>query len=132
MFGMKATTQNNFGRVARAASDATYRNIRHAAFSIGKAAKGLIKKSSEPSDAGDPPTTRAKGGKNLRGAIFTAADKDSALIGPRESWVGDVGEAHEFGVPREGDRFPERPFMNPALMMSIPRFAKDWEGSIGE
>ncbi len=132
MFGMTIKVEPKFEQVQKAADDATYRNIRHAAFSISKAAKASIIKSDEPSDPGSPPTTRGQGGHNLRGAIFTSADKDSAIIGPRASYVGIAGEVHEFGKSREGQDFPPRPFMEPALTGAIPRFASDWQGSIGQ
>lgn len=131
MFGATSKVQPQFQRVQQAAETATYRNIRHAAFSISKKAKASIEKSERSSKPGSPPTTRGKGGHNLKGAIYTDADKDSAVIGPRASIVGDVGEAHEFGKSRKGDEFDERPFMGPALEASVDRFASDWHGSIG-
>lgn len=132
MFGLRAEAQPRFRRVSRAASDAQYRNLRHAAFSLSKRAKKSIRKRRNPSQPGQPPTTRSIGGKNLRGAIYTSANKESAIIGPRASWVGDVGQIHEFGGNRRGDKYPRRPFMEPALVESTPRFAADWEGTIGE
>jgi len=132
MFGATAKVEVNTRKIADAADRATYRNLRHAAFSISKAAKLSIVKSPEPSTPGSPPTTRGKGGHNLRGAIFTDATQDSAIIGPRFSYVGDAGEAHEFGKRRKGDDFAERSFMKPALDQNIDRFANEWRGSIGE
>lgn len=119
-------------RVEKAAEKAAFENLRHAAFSIAKTAKGSIKKSKEPADPGEPPHTRGQGGQNIRGAIFTAATKEDAIIGPRGSRVGDVGEAHEFGKSRKGDTFEERAFMGPALEAQVDRFASDWRGTIGE
>jgi phage gpG-like protein len=131
MFGVKATVVDEMHKVSGAKDRAKFENIRHAAFRIAKDAKASIVKSSEPSEPGSPPTTRGRGGKNLRGAIFTSADKESAVIGPRASYVGDVGAAHEFGESRKGDDFDERPFMRPALENNLDRFASDWQGSIG-
>jgi hypothetical protein len=132
MFGFGAKTENRFRRVEDAARRGTRDSIRRTAFAIGRFAKGLIEKSRKPSSKGSPPTTRGRGGKNLRAAIWTDADAESAFIGPRASVVGDVGEAHEFGVKRKGDEFDERPFMGPALEANQDRFASDWRGSIGE
>lgn len=131
MFDMSVKTESKFSRVKREADDATYRNIRHAAFSISKKAKKSIKKRRTPSAPGSPPTTRGRGGKNYRAAIYVAASKESALIGPRASVIGDVGEAHEFGKTRMGTEFPERAAMGPALEESLDRFAADWKGSVG-
>lgn len=128
----KVRVEPRFDRVARAEKKAAFENLRHAAFSIGRLAKSLIKKRPGPSRPGTPPSTRAKGGKNLKGAIFTAASSESALIGPRASFIGESGATHEFGEEREGDDYPERPFMGPALRMSESRFASGWRGSIGE
>jgi len=119
-------------KVVKAVDKAKFENIRHAAFSISKSAKASIKKSPNASAPGTPPKTRARGGKNLRGAIFTNVQKDEAVIGPRFSFVGESGEAHEFGKEYEGDSFAIRSFMEPALMDALPRFAKDWQGSVGQ
>lgn len=119
-------------RVENAAEKAAYKNIRHALFSISKAAKASIKKSKEPSEAGTPPNTRGRGRHNVRGAIYTAADKFEGIAGPRHSYVGESGRAHEFGEEFEGDDFEERPFMGPQLKANAPRFAASWHGSIGE
>lgn len=132
MFGMSGKVDDQSARVKRAAETATFRTIRSAAFAIGRYAKGLIVKSKSPSLPGESPTTRGRGGKNLRGAIFTDSSKDSAIIGPRFSMVGDVGQAHEFGKTRKGDDFEKRPFMRPALEANLNRFASDWQGEIGE
>ena len=131
MFSMTSEIQPHFKHVEKATDDATYRNIRHAAFSISKRAKASIKKSKRPSDPGSPPNTRGRGRKNIRGAIFTDSDRYSAVIGPRYSFVGDVGEAHEFGRKRKGDSFEERSFMGKSLAESTDRFAASWHGSIG-
>lgn len=132
MIEVKATAEMQPQKIEKAADKATYNNLRHAGFSIGKAAKASILKSREPSEPGKPPTTRGRGRKNLRAAIFTSSDKESVIVGPRASYVGDSGEAHEFGKRRLGDSFDERPFMAPALAASLSRFARDWQGTIGE
>lgn len=132
MFSAKVDVKPEFGKVERAASEASYRNLTHAAFSIGKKAKASIRKSKWPSNPGEPPHTRGKGRKNLRAAIFTAPDRENPVVGPRASVVGQSGMAHEFGGKYEGDDYDERPFMLPALEASLDRFAEDWRGSIGE
>lgn len=132
MISADAQVQPRMDRVQRSADRATFQNLHHAAFAISRDAKASIEKSGEPSEPGSPPTTRGKGGKNLRGAIFTDANMESAIIGPRASFVGDVGEAHEFGEDRKGDSFPERRFMQPALERNLDRFAYGMRGSIGE
>lgn len=113
------------------AERATFRNIKSGLFEIKETAQASIKKSKEPSKEGEPPTTRGKRGHNLRGAIFVSADKESGITGPRGSWVGTAGEAHEFGRTFKGDRFDERPFMEPALESNLDRIADMWKGSIG-
>jgi phage gpG-like protein len=132
MIEAKVTIEPKFEKVEKAVEKESYNSFRHAGFSIAKAAKASIVKSRNPSKPGEPPTTRGRGRKNLKGAIFTASDRESAIVGPRHSYVGESGEVHEFGKPRGGERFPKRPFMAPALEKSLPRFASDWQGSIGE
>lgn len=123
---------SKFSRVEKAADEAAFKNIQHALFSISKAAKGSIKKSKDPSEAGTPPNTRGRGRHNVRGAIFVASDKVSGIAGPRHSYVGESGRAHEFGEEFEGDEFEERAYMGPQLKAKAPRFAASWHGSIGE
>jgi len=132
MIDISVTVEDNTNAIVQAAEKASYDNLRHAGLSIGRTAKDSIDKSDSPSAPGRPPNTRGRGRKSLKSAIFASSDKDSAIIGPRYSYVGDSGEAHEFGRPRGGTNFDERPFMGPALTASLPRFAADWQGTIGE
>jgi hypothetical protein len=132
MFGFDVKVEPRFEAVQKAADDATFRNLRHAGFGISKAAKASIIKSPDASLPGEPPTTRGKGRNNLRSAIFVDATADEVIIGPRFGYVGDSGEAHEFGKSRKGDDFAERSFMGPALEANVKRFAEDWQGSVGD
>ncbi len=125
--------------VAQAAERAAFRNFGHAAARIRKTAIESIEPGEGPSPAGTPPHTHTqkvtKSGKTRKGvlpkAIAFKADKQGAIIGPRESVAGIAGEAHEFGGDFKGDDYPERPFMGPSLESNLARFASDWTGSIG-
>lgn len=132
MIGVTVKTEPKFDRVQEAVDEATFTNLRRAGFAISNDAKDSILTSPEASDPGSPPTTRGKGRNNLRSAIFVDATAEEIIIGPRFSYVGDSAEAHEFGKSRKGDDFDERSFMGPALAANIPRFADDWQGSVGE
>lgn len=123
-------TENRMHRVKQAAEKDAFRNFGHAAASIRKEAASSIESSPEPSPAGSPPHTRRR--NFLRRAIRYAYDKEGAVIGTMASVIGTAGEAHEKGIRYKGTEFPERPFMFPALEKSIPRFAGNWRGSIGE
>ena len=130
MLGLTVKIEDKTGNVEKAADKAAFRNFGHAAASISKSAKQSIETSPEPSAPGQPPHTR-KGGP-IRRAIRYAADKEGAVIGPMASVVGEAAAAHEKGGEFRGQRFPERPFMLPALERAIPRFAADWTGSVVE
>ena len=132
MFGLSSKIEYTPRRVESAADKAAFRNFGHASARISKDAKASITKSKGPSEPGEPPHTRARGGKNLRGAIRYSTSKEGAIIGPIASFVGAAGEAHEFGGSYRGTEFPERSFMEPALSQNVGRFADDWRGSIGE
>lgn len=132
MMEIEVITEDNTAAVVQAADKAAFQNLRHAGLSIGRLAKDSIVQSIRPSAPGKPPATRGRGRKSLKSAIFATSDGDSAIIGPRFSYVGDSGAAHEFGQPRGATQFDERSFMGPALAASLPRFASDWQGSIGE
>lgn len=132
MFGLRTGSKPDFQRVSDAAEKPMFEGPRHAAFSVAKMAKQSIKKQKNPSQPGDAPTTRGRSGRNIRGAIFVDANNESAIAGPRESFVGQSAAAHEFGKQHKGDQFDERPFMGPALAESLDRFPKEFAGSIGE
>lgn len=129
MFGLTIDIEDRTKKLEEAAEKAAYENFGHAAASIRKAAQKSIVRSKKPSDEGQPPHTR-KG--QLRRAIVYHRDKYGALIGPRHSIVGESGAAHEFGGQYRGGKFPERPYMGPALEKSLARIASDWTHSIGE
>lgn len=127
---IKVTTEGNFKRVKDAADKAAFRNFGHAAASIAKDAKSTVEQAEGPSPPGTPPHTHK--GKFLSRAIRYAADKDGAVIGPMASVVGEIGQVMEFGGEFRGHDYDARPFMEPALDRGAPRFADEWEGSIGE
>lgn len=126
---LKVTTEFSAKPVTDAAERVQYKNLRHAAASISKDVKSTLQKADGPSAAGTPPHTHR--GAFLRRAVRFDANKDSALIGPQASIVGEAGAAHEFGGEFRGTEFPERSYMLPGLERNQDRFARDWAGSIG-
>lgn len=131
MFGFKAKVETEFERVEKAADQGIYSSLRHAAFSIRKTIRDLIKKSPDASEPGEPVSTRGKRG-NVKNSIFAAVEKDNAIIGPRYSFVGDAMEAHEFGGRRKENTYEARPTSGPGLLANTDRFAESFRGSIGE
>ena len=157
--GVSVKIDDNTQAVVAAEKKASFANIRQAAFSIRKDVVSTIKVRAkrstnqvvdsrkrkrrgpqiaykESSNPGDPPLTKGWG-KNLKNAIFVGMDLqkrgfETALIGPRASFVGTSGELHELGKSRAGADYPERPFMRPALLRAVPRMAGIWSGSIGQ
>ena len=126
---MKIKIVDLFWKVEKAVAEAAFKNFSHAAARIRKDAIASITKSSEPSQPGSPPHTRKR---QLNRAILFSADKQSAVIGPRHSVVGDAAQAHEFGGSFRGTDYPERPFMGPALDKNAARFGSDWAASVGD
>ena len=131
MFGMSAKVEPELQKVEKAASKAIIQNIRHAAFAIRKSIRESIKKSPDAAEPGQPVATRGRKG-NVKNAIFAAVEGDTAIIGPRYSFVGDAMEAHEFGKTRGEDKYPARPTSGPGLDANVDRFAGSFAGSIGE
>lgn len=129
MIGVKTTAEFYAKDIERAAEKAQFNNFAHAAASISKDVKSTLEKADEPSAPGAPPHTHR--GAYLRRAVRWSADKESAVIGPQFSTVGEAGAVHEFGEEFHGTDYPERPYMQPALERAIPRFADSWAGSIG-
>lgn len=132
MIGMSVTVTPEFKRVEKAADKAQFRNFGHASAAIRKDAAQSIEKAVGPSAPGAPPHTHRR--VFLRRALrfFVDKQKGDAIIGPRKSIVGDVGQVLEFGGERGDSKHPARPFMYPALERQAPRFAQDWAGTIGE
>lgn len=131
MFGFTTRQSERIDAIDKAADRSIYKNIRQAAFSIRKYIRNSIKKSPDPAQPGQPVSTRGKRG-NVRNSIFVAADEDTALIGPRYSFVGDAMEAHEFGKSRGDQQYKARPTSRPGLEANADRFAGAFRGSIGE
>jgi phage gpG-like protein len=129
MFTLTAKTEDTTKKVEQAAEKANFRNFRHGAASVSKAAKQSIQRRPGPSAPGEPPNTHRR--IFLRRSIRFAATKTSAIIGPMKSIVGMSAQAHEFGGTYKGSTYPARPFMQPAMVKSAPRFAGEWKGSIG-
>ena len=132
MFGMNGTTQDETRKVVKAAADAAFRNIGHAAASIRRTAFTSIVRSAKPSAPGTPPHTRGKKRGFKRGMFYAMEGKEAAVIGTAYSIVGTSGEPHEHGGIYKGDDYEARPFMGPALEANLDRFARNWGGSIGE
>ena len=131
MISLAVQIVDQVSRVQKAADTAGYRNLGHAAASLRKTAVASIERSDEPSDPGEPPHTRR--GQLPRAIRFDVdRTKQEAVIGPRASVVGEAGAAHEFGEEFRGTDYDERPYMGPALDVSLDRFASDWAGSIGD
>jgi len=155
MIFAKADITTNAKAVEKAADVATYKNVGHAAASLRKLAIASLEKVDGPSSPGKPPHThqsqraakirklnshRKKRGRAtvkvpksfvLANAIVYAQENGAAVVGPRKSVAGMIGETHEFGGQYKGAQYPERPFMGPALDKSRDRFAASFAGSIG-
>lgn len=127
-------------RVEKAADEASFRTIGHAASAIRKDAIASIVPGQGASPPGSPPHTHSqritKKGKvrqgNYQRAIVFDVSKIDAVIGPRASVVGQSFAAHEFGGDYFGESYPARPTMGPALDRNASRFGDSFAGSIGE
>lgn len=145
MFTLSVQVADNTRAVEQAAERAAYRNFGHAAASIRKHAQASIKpaskvqgrskrgqftakKSYKASPPGTPPYTRGR--QRLKKGILYKADRFGAIIGPSRRIAGESGFPHEFGASYKGQKFKSRPFMGPALMANVTRFAGSWRNSV--
>lgn len=131
MFEIRSRIIAEVDKIEREANKAKFKSFRHAGFAIRKSIRESIVESPEASEPGQPVATRGKRG-NVRNSIFTYADDEGALIGPRSSFVGDAMEAHEFGRSRGGRQYDARPTSGPGLEKNLDRFTQEFAGSIGE
>ena len=130
MFGARTRTVDETRRVRKAADDAQFSNLGHAAARIRKDMAASVERAPGASDVGQPIHTHR--GSIARRAIRFAVDDESAVIGFRHSMVGESIAAHEHGERYKGTMFPQRPTAAPALDKNLDRFAADWAGTIGE
>jgi hypothetical protein len=123
--------ETDAGKVLTAVQKGTSRALRIAAYAIMRTAQASIEEKEGPSTPGEPPHTHPN---LLKKSIKYDVDvtQELAVVGTRESIVGDVGEVHEFGDRRHNHPsdpwHPARPFMAPALEANrelIPAFWQD-------
>jgi hypothetical protein len=108
------------------------KSLSRSSFLIRRAAQAQFVRSraDRPSPPGRPPRTRR--GKLPRAILyFVDRQREEAVIGPAYHLVGAVGGAHEHGKRFQGDRFPERKFMGPALEAVQDQIPSEFTGLIG-
>lgn len=127
MLKIGATIQSQQDSVLNAVKSRSRDAMAHLAAKVRLAAQSSITTSEEPSPPGSPPHTRE--GQLRRAIVFSVGESD-AIIGPRASVVGPIGELMEFGGEFFGRDYEARPFMGPALEEAIDDFAGQWSGSL--
>lgn len=130
MIGFTFRHTDETAKVKKAANDASFKNLGHAAASIRLTARRSIKKSKTYAKVGEPVHTRDR---RLPNAIVydVSKDKQYAIVGPAFSLAGPVGGAHEHGGAFRGRAYGKRSFMAPSLESNTIRFATSFSGSIG-
>ena len=129
MVAMKVKTRSEMLKVLRNARRANIESLGHAGAAIRLAARHSIRRSAGPSAPGSPPHTRRG---QLKRAILYAVEKasQSVVIGPAYGLIGLSATAHEFGGRYKHERYPQRPFMGPALEQTKDRLPRQWAGSV--
>lgn len=127
MLKIGATIQSQQDSVLNAVKSRSRDAMAHLAAKVRLAAQSSITTSEEPSPPGSPPHTRE--GQLRRAIVFSVGESD-AIVGPRASVVGPIGELMEFGGEFFGQDYEARPFMGPALEEAIDDFAGQWSGSL--
>lgn len=127
MLKIGATIQSQQDSVLNAVKSRSRDAMAHLAAKVRLAAQSSITTSEEPSPPGSPPHTRE--GQLRRAIVFSVGESD-AIVGPRASVVGPIGELMEFGGEFFGRDYEARPFMGPAPEEAIDDFAGQWSGSL--
>ena len=137
MIGATATTRFQRRRLEVAMRRGSIHALNRAAFVLRSVAQAGLRTRKGPSPAGMPPHTHtlthgAKHANRLRKAILYSVDKltQSAVIGPAAHLAGQSGGMQEHGGRWKGQKFPQRPFMNPALKVVSPQLPRQWAGSV--
>ncbi len=155
MFGVQVKFIATPKPLAKATDKAAFKNLRHAAFSIRKAAIESMVFAKGPSKPGTPP--HAHKGRVRRSILVAQDDSGEVVIGPswsrvkaggRPPWLAQMLEhggtfpvkqkRKTRGRRKKGEApqatrsitFPPRPFMQPALQRNLARFHRDWRGAI--
>lgn len=127
-FETEARVQMRLQRLVRAMQRARAGSLHAVGYLVSTIAKGKIQRSRKAAPAGSPVTTRR--GLMRRAIRYQVAeDKRSVVIGPVASMVGTAGQAHEFGGRYKGERYPQRPFMGPALEEARPMIGPTYKFS---
>ncbi len=116
-------------RVLSGVDKATPGALSVAAFEIRKTAIASIEVAPGPSQAGKPPHSRR--GQIQRATLYDV-DRAAgvAVIGPEASIVGTSAEPEEFGGEYKKQRYPERPFMGPALNSNLDLIPAGWSDTV--
>lgn len=128
MIGATCKTRFDSRKVLRRGESATGRYLSRAGATVRKVARWSIRQRQTASAAGLPPHTRRG---QLRRSVLYAVDRmsRSVVIGPSANVVGTSGKAHEFGGRYRHEKFPQRPFMGPALRRVEPSLPAMWADS---
>jgi len=132
MFSWEIKVEDDIDRVQVATAEAIPRILSAAGMMFTEDIRDSIHTADGPSPVGTPPHTRGRPGRNLPESIDFDVGEDDVVIGPRFNIIGEIGAANEIGEILRGIDYPERPFMEPALMRGIPMLDELFEGSIGD
>lgn len=158
MVGVNVKTKTNGRGVRRALRACNFKSLKAAAAYVWKAAVNSVKRvpsneefiaamdsgdekkmrsvvnkrkrRSKPSKPGKPPHSQT--GLFPKSIAFDVnEEKQSAVIGPRESIIGPIGRVMEGGDPDfRGGNYPARPTMRPARDRSLKRLPKPWASAL--
>ena len=123
-------------RVMRAAERAQVRLLsKFGAFVRTTAQRSMRQRKKGSSEPGQPPLAHSG---ELRKLLFFSFDPitKTVVVGPLGFKKSDVPHLHEFGgvAIRKGKpaKYPARPYMKPAMLAELPKFASLFRGQIGE
>lgn len=127
-FGIQVNTRLDVQKILRKSRRGQINSLNRGAALVRTIASRSIRVNrKKPSAAGSPPHTQTK--RLKRGIVFAVEKgRGRAVIGPSHDFVGPSGMAHEFGGRYGKERYPKRPFMQPALTKAAPQLPKHWAG----
>lgn len=129
MIGVRAKAEFNGPKLRKAAEQANFKSLGHAASALRMTARRSIRRRKRPSSIGEPVSTQTGAAKNS--ILFDVTKPDGpAVIGPAASRIGPAMSFHEHGGRRGKRYLPKRPVMGPALAKIGPRMAGFWAGQV--
>lgn len=126
---LKQKTQFDTEKIKKKVRKANIESLSGAGAYIRRVARNKIIQSPNSAPVGSAPHSRRG---QLKKSLLFGVDRqrNSVVIGPAASLIGQSMVAHEYGGKYRKERYPRRPLMGPSLQQSRSRLPAMWADSV--